>query len=106
MTPASLVTPAISRHGNGAPDHDFAQYTTTQLQQLVTTSGLSSAVAMTIFNRGLGASACSESQWKGYLAGPDSPRHLALSAEQLAHGIHQFARIGIHRELDDGMCEV
>ena len=106
MTPASLATPALSRHGNGAPHHDFVQSTNTQLQQLVTTSGLSSAVAMTIFNRGLGASACSESQWKGYLAGPNSPRYLALSEEQLAHGIHQFARIGVHRELDDRMCEI
>lgn len=105
MTPASLVAPAISRQ----PDRGFHQRTTpssnAQLLQLVTASGLSSAVAMTIFNRGLGASACSESQWKGYLAEPDSTRYLEVSDELLAHGVHQFARIGFHRELDDGMCE-
>lgn len=103
MTPASLVTPTSSRTADTGLHHHRAESSNAQLLQLVTASGLSSAVAMTIFNRGLGATACSESQWKGYLAEPDSPRYLELSAEQLAHGIHQFARIGVHRELDDGI---
>jgi hypothetical protein len=33
-----------------------------RLRQLVETAGLSEAVAMTVFNRGLGLSACPESQ--------------------------------------------
>ncbi|CAN5165654.1 hypothetical protein BH11PSE10_BH11PSE10_12210 [soil metagenome] len=103
MTPASLISPAMSRQADGEIHPQCLPSSNAQLQQLVTASGLSSAVAMTIFNRGLGTSACSESQWKGYLAEPDSPRYLELSAEQLAHGIHQFARIGVHRDLDDAI---
>jgi len=104
MTPASLAAPAISRQADDDPHQHSAPSSNSQLLQLVTTSGLSSAVAMTIFNRGLAATACSESQWKGYLAAPESPRYIELSAEQLAHGVHQFARIGVQRELAYGMC--
>lgn len=68
------------------------------LRQFVEASGLSQPVAMTIFNRQLGAAACSETEWRGFLSEIDSPRYRELSASQLAHAIDQFSRIGVHRE--------
>lgn len=68
------------------------------LRQLVETSGLPQAVAMTIFNRQLGAHGCSETEWRGFLADPDSPRYREMTAEQLSHAVVQFARIGVYRE--------
>ena len=100
MTPITHVSAATSHQGDVLFRPDFAPSTNAQLLQLVTASGLSSAVAMTIFNRGMSAAACSESQWKGFLAEPGKSRYLVLSAEQLAHAVHQFARIGVHRELN------
>ena len=65
-----------------------------QLRELVEAVGLTSAVALTIFNRGLGpAAACSESTWKAFLASPDDPRFQLLSDELLAHAQAQFAKV-------------
>lgn len=70
-----------------------------QVRELVRASGLPPAVALTIFNRGLVAAvACSESQWKAFMAEPGSARFLPMDAQQLSHAIQQFARIGVHRE--------
>ena len=80
-----------------AEDADEPPSTNAQLRKLVKASGLPQAVAMTIFNRGLGAAACFESQWRGFLAEPDSERFQVLSAEQLKHAVTQFALIGVTR---------
>jgi hypothetical protein len=65
--------------------------TNARLQELVSASGLSPAVALTIFNRGLGAKACTSSAWSAYLSEPGSPRYLELDAELLSHAEAQFA---------------
>ncbi len=100
MTAMTHVSAVTSRQGEGPWRPDVALSTNTQLVQLVAASGLSPAVAMTIFNRGRGGAACTESQWKGFLAEPGMLRYLELSADQFAHAVHQFARIGVHREWD------
>lgn len=43
-----------------------------RLRDLVEASGLTQAVALTIFNRGLGPAAYSESTWKAFFVRPDS----------------------------------
>lgn len=63
-----------------------------KLRELVESSGLSPAVAMTIFNRNLGTAALTESDWKALFADPDSGRFRALSDELLEHAIEQFRR--------------
>lgn len=67
------------------------------LRRLVEASGLPQAVAMTIFNRQLGNHGCSESEWRGFLADPGSPRYRELNAAQLSHALIQFARIGVQQ---------
>lgn len=62
-----------------------------RLQELVAASGLSPAVALTIFNRGLGPKACTSSAWSAYLSEPSSPRYLELDADLLSHAEAQFA---------------
>jgi len=99
MTPTTVVATPGLRHRDGGSALGLEVATNVQLQELVTASGLPPAVSMTIFNRGLGTASCTETQWKGCLAEPGSSRFLELSAEQLAHAVHQFARIGVHREL-------
>ncbi len=61
-----------------------------ELRQLIQQSGLTSAVAMTIFNRGLGAAACPASQWEGFLAEPSSSKFMPLPSELLVHALTQF----------------
>ena len=84
--------------GDPGQDRCAGQPANAELRELVASSGLPSAVAMTIFNRGLGAMACTETQWKGFLAEPGAARFLPLSEAQFAHAVDQFARIGFHRE--------
>ncbi|MDC6169770.1 hypothetical protein [Paucibacter sp. XJ19-41] len=62
-----------------------------RLRELVASSGLPPAVALTIFNRGLGANACTSSAWTGYLSDPASPHYRELSTELLSHAETQFA---------------
>lgn len=62
-----------------------------RLQELVAASGLPPAVALTIFNRGLGPKACTSSAWSAYLSEPGSPRYLELDADLLSHAEAQFA---------------
>jgi len=83
------------------PDDEADVTANRRLKALVTASMLPPAVAMTIFNRGMqAASACSETQWKRYLAEPGSERFEPLPEALLMHAIHQFARIGIHHRAD------
>ena len=63
------------------------------LRELVEASGLTQAVALTVFNRGLGAAAYSESTWKAFLADPAAARFRPLSDELLTHAIKQFSKI-------------
>ena len=62
-----------------------------RLRALVSTSGLSPAVALTIFNRGLGANACTSSAWAAYLSDPGALHYRELDAELLSHAEVQFA---------------
>jgi len=64
-----------------------------QLREIVEASGLTQAVALTVFNRGLGPAGYSESAWKAFLADPSAVRFRPLSDELLAHAQKQFANI-------------
>ena len=63
------------------------------LRELVEASGLTQAVALTVFNRGMGPAGYSESAWKAFLADPSAVRFRALSDELLAHAQKQFANV-------------
>jgi hypothetical protein len=63
-----------------------------RLRDLVDAMGVSPAVALTLFNRGLGASAHSESAWKALLASPATERFRPLDSRLLAHAEQAFAR--------------
>ncbi|WP_218511094.1 hypothetical protein [Variovorax sp. dw_308] len=64
-----------------------------RLRALVEASGLTQAVALTVFNRGLGPAAYSESAWKAFLVSPDSSRFRPLKDELLAHAEKQFGKV-------------
>lgn len=64
-----------------------------QLREFVEASGLTQAVALTVFNRGLGPAGYSESAWKAFLADPSAVRFRPLSDELLAHAQRQFSKI-------------
>jgi hypothetical protein len=64
-----------------------------QLRELVEASGLTQPVALTIFNRGLGSQAYSESAWKAYLSNPETTRFRRLSDDMLAHAKTQFGKL-------------
>ena len=64
-----------------------------RLRELVEASGLTQAVALTVFNRGLGPAAYSESAWRAFFVRPDSPRFRSFKAELLEHAEKQFAKL-------------
>ena len=64
-----------------------------RLRELVEASGLTQPVALTVFNRGMGARPYSESAWKAFLSSPETTRFRALSDELLAHAERQFAKL-------------
>jgi hypothetical protein len=64
-----------------------------QLRELVEASGLTQPVALTVFNRGLGAQAYSESAWKAYLSSPETTRFRRIGDDMLAHAEKQFSKI-------------
>jgi hypothetical protein len=64
-----------------------------RLRELVEASGLTQAVALTVFNRGLGPAAYSESTWKAFFVKSDSPRFRPLKDELLAHAEKEFAKL-------------
>ena len=59
-------------------------------RELVESSGLSLATAMTLFNRGL-AEPVTESVLKGWLAAPGSSRHIEIPEASLAHAQRVFS---------------
>lgn len=64
-----------------------------RLRILVEASGLTQAVALTVFNRGLGPAAYAESTWKAFFVRPDSPRFRPLKDELLAHAEKEFGKL-------------
>ena len=64
-----------------------------RLRALIFLSGLSPAVALTIFNRGLGVNACTSSAWAAYLSDPVTSHYRELDAELLHHAETQFAAV-------------
>lgn len=64
-----------------------------KLRELVDASGLTHAVALTIFNRRLGPAAYSESAWKAFFVRSDSSRYRPLKDELLAHAQQEFAKL-------------
>jgi hypothetical protein len=62
-----------------------------RLREIVEQAGLSQPVALTIFNRGLGAAAYSTDSWKGFMAKPETARFRPLKDELLAHAETAFA---------------
>lgn len=67
--------------------------TNERLRELVEGTGLSRAVALTLFNRGLGPAAYSESSWKAFFASPDTTRFRPLKQDLLEHAEKVFAKI-------------
>lgn len=63
-----------------------------RLRELVQEAGLSQAVALTIFNRGLGPAAYSESSWKAFFSSPETTRFRPFSDELLAHAESVFGK--------------
>lgn len=98
MLLATAEAPVVSRHAEFEVQPGVEQTRNARLRELVATSGLPPAVAMTIFNRQRGSAACSETEWRGFMAEPGSGRYREMSSEQFAHAVAQFARIDVHRE--------
>lgn len=61
-----------------------------RLRALVATLDLPQAVLLTIFNRGLGARACTASVWRGWMEPSHSPRFAPLDDEMWRHAQRQF----------------
>ncbi len=69
------------------------QTTNERLRELIESTGLTQAVALTIFNRGLGPAAYSESSWKAFFANPETTRFRPFKQELLDHAEKAFAKI-------------
>lgn len=65
-----------------------------RLRALVTASGVSMPVALTVFNRGLGPQAVSASRWNAFLAEPGAPGYAGLDDALLTHAEAKFASLG------------
>lgn len=63
------------------------------LRELVEASGLTQAVALTVFNRGLGAAGYSESTWKAFFSEPSGARFRPLKDELLEHAKKEFGKL-------------
>ena len=61
-----------------------------RLRELVEGAGLSHPVALTLFNRGLGARGLKESTWKGYFCDPATTRFRGFNDELMAHAEKAF----------------
>lgn len=66
-----------------------------RLRELIETSGLSQAKALTIFNQGLGVAGYSLDALKAFLVNPESKKFRPLKSKLLAHAETNFAK---HRE--------
>jgi hypothetical protein len=64
-----------------------------RLRELVVSAGITQPVALTLFNRGLGPAAYSESAWKAFLSNPETTRFRHLNDELLAHAEKVFAKL-------------
>lgn len=64
-----------------------------RLRDLVDEAGVSEAVSLTIFNRGLGTAARSMEDWKSFLAEPGTQRFCVLDNGLLAHAEEVFAKV-------------
>jgi hypothetical protein len=64
------------------------------LREIVLRSGLAPAVALTVFNRGLGPYELTESAWRAVLSEPDATNFAPLADELLAHAQQQFDSAG------------
>lgn len=64
-----------------------------RLRALIEAAGVTQAVALTIFNRGLGPAAYSMDTFKAFLVRPDSAKFRVLKDELLAHAEKQFAKL-------------
>jgi hypothetical protein len=64
-----------------------------RLRALVDGAGLTRAVALTLFNRGLGPGAYSESAWKAFFCAPKSARFRPLKDELLQHAEKVFGKL-------------
>jgi hypothetical protein len=66
-----------------------------RLRELVEGASLTQAVALTIFNRGLGPAAYSLDHWRAFFVSPDKSRFRPLSDELLAHAEKAFAKLQV-----------
>ncbi len=64
-----------------------------RLRELVAAADLTQVVALTIFNRGLGPAAYSESSWKAFFSNPETTRWRPFSDELLAHAEKAFGKM-------------
>ena len=64
-----------------------------RLRELIEEAGITQAVALTIFNRGLGPAAYSMDTFKAFLVNPSSAKFRPLKPELLAHAEKQFEKV-------------
>lgn len=68
-----------------------------RLRELVEATRLTQVVALTVFNRGLGAASYSESAWKAFFASPETTRFRPFSDKLLKHAEKVFDKLRITR---------
>ena len=64
-----------------------------RLRDLVAGAALRPAVALTLFNRGLGAQAFTDSAWQALFLSPSDARHLPLCDALLLHAQAAFGHL-------------
>lgn len=64
-----------------------------RLREIINASGLTQPVALTIFNRGLGAAGYSLDAWKAFLVSAESAKFRPLKDELIAHAEKTFAKL-------------
>ena len=64
-----------------------------RLRDLIAAAGVTQAVALTIFNRGLGPAAYSMDTFKAFLVQPGKAKFRPLKDELLAHAERQFKKL-------------
>ena len=68
-----------------------------RLRELVEGTGLTQVVCLTLFNRGLGAAAYSDSHWRAFFVEPSSTRFRPISDKLLQHAEKVFAKLQMSR---------
>ena len=69
------------------------ELTNARLREMIEEAGVTQAVALTIFNRGLGPAAYSMDTFKAFLVSPSSAKFRPLKPELLAHAEKQFTKL-------------